>query len=286
MVAQAVAAPPGARATVEARTTVEARSAIEDRATLGMAEMGVAGLSENWLLKRLGDIHWRLIAQAMGQTRAVFADAAGRPVYAAFCGLDLRIDRPHRPRLGDALTIRSRIDAVSPARLASRHALFAADEPVGAATLISTFVAHGTPGRNRSVARATPLRTPLVPAAPAVEARATQDALAALAAAAPAAGVEHTLTPCPAQDFNAAGLLYFASFPALADRAEWALNRAAPGPLTRRTVVFLGNVETGEPVTVRFGHARPDGAPAAIALTGAQDRLIAVMRSERGPARA
>ena len=30
---------------------------------LGMAEMGFDGISEQWIMRRAGDLHWRLIAR-------------------------------------------------------------------------------------------------------------------------------------------------------------------------------------------------------------------------------
>jgi probable biosynthetic protein (TIGR04098 family) len=67
------------------------------------------------------------------------------------------------------------------------------------------------------------------------------------------------VTPCPYNDFNGAGLLYFASFQALADRAHghWGLHateRAAQGVVRERQMVFHGNVNPGE--ALRFGCAR------------------------------
>lgn len=52
---------------------------------LGTADCGWRGLSEGWLLRQLGDVHRTQIAPAMGQSLAVFRDASGAPVCAAFC---------------------------------------------------------------------------------------------------------------------------------------------------------------------------------------------------------
>jgi len=58
------------------------------------------------------------------------------------------------------------------------------------------------------------------------------------------------IDPCPGQDFNGADFLYFASFQAFVDRAEWAFFRpAAPFPTTRRRdIVYRGNIDPGERV--------------------------------------
>lgn len=59
-------------------------SGLSERHVLGMAEMGYRGLSEQWLKRRAGDLHWRLIARAMGQKEAVFTCCDGEPL---LCGL-------------------------------------------------------------------------------------------------------------------------------------------------------------------------------------------------------
>jgi probable biosynthetic protein (TIGR04098 family) len=55
------------------------------------------------------------------------------------------------------------------------------------------------------------------------------------------------LTPCPSLDFNAVGLLYFPSFSALAERAEWIATGEAK-PLLQRDMFYFGNLEAGESV--------------------------------------
>ena len=56
--------------------------------TLGMAELQPDGISEQWFLKLGGDIHWSLIAQAMGQKQAVFEDIYRRGLCCVLCDVD------------------------------------------------------------------------------------------------------------------------------------------------------------------------------------------------------
>jgi probable biosynthetic protein (TIGR04099 family) len=58
--------------------------------------------------------------------------------------------------------------------------------------------------------------------------------------------------PCPAQDFNGAEFLYFSSFQAFVDRAEWKFFRPANPRRTtrRRDIVYHGNVDPGEHIAV------------------------------------
>ena len=56
--------------------------------------------------------------------------------------------------------------------------------------------------------------------------------------------------PCPAQDFNGAGFLYFPSFSAFVDRTEWALFGHGARTTVARDVVYHGNIDVGETVVV------------------------------------
>ena len=230
---------------------------------LGMAECGWRGLSEGWLLRHLGDVHWRLIADALGQTEAVFEDDSGAPVYAAFCAISEQILHPGLARPGAVLSITSRLRRLSATRLISFHHLRAGDADLAEVTLISAFIRHGDTGGNAHILRAHPRGTLQLPLMEPGEDRGFVPEAAGLyrgfSAAAGPVGPDVDVTPCPTTDFNAAGLLYCANYPALVDRAEWALCPAAAQlPLICRKIVFLGNVDPGDPVLARVCPAAPD----------------------------
>ncbi|RGP38033.1 Pnap_2097 family protein [Pseudotabrizicola alkalilacus] len=260
-----------------------ARGDTLEQRRLGMAECGWRGLSEGWLLRHLGDVHWRQIADAMGQQAAVFHDTSGAPVYAAFCAISERIVRPERARPGAVLTIASRLRRLSPTRLISFHSLDIDGGSFADVTLITAFIRHGETGGNAQIRRAQPLGQLDLPM---MEAGA-DDGFVEVAARlyrekvvdTPAPMVD--VTPCPITEFNAAGLLYCANYPALADRAEWALWPAqAQGLLTMRKIVYLGNVDAGAPVTARLWRdpQRPTRHNVSLASQG---RVIARIITEK-----
>ncbi|TPE51778.1 hypothetical protein FJM51_08320 [Amaricoccus solimangrovi] len=241
-----------------------------------MAEMGFAGLSEPWLMRRAGDLHWRLIARAMGQSEALFTCARGEPLYAAFCATRLTIERPGLPRLGGALSMSGRLHRVGRGRYGSVIELFAAGAPVGRVELVTAFVGRGPEGGNRTLVRRAP-RVLAVPAGadPALDALARDAARGARAfRAAPDDGAGRWFLPCPALDFNAAGLLYFPSFAALADRAAFEAGHRA-GPVRRRAVCHLGNVEPGERLRVTRARRRQGWLDA---IRGEDGRPLALLR--------
>ena len=244
---------------------------------LGMAECGWRGLSEGWLLRHLGDVHWSQIAQAMGQPVAVFRDEEGAPVYAAFCAIGVDIMHPLAAQPGVVLTIASRLQRLSATRLISFHDLSVDGAAFGKVKMITTFVRHDPTGRNAQIQKVQPRGVLTVPMMdPGADAGLVDEATRlARQTMACEPGLEADVTPCPTTDFNAAGLLYCVSYPALADRAEWSLSRAsAKGFLIRRRIVFLGNVDAAEPVTARLWRDTSQAGHHHIALS-CRDRLIA-----------
>lgn len=264
-----------------ARRAPEAESLGESHA-LGMAEMGFDGLSEQWVMRRAGDLHWRLIARGMGQAEAAFTCADGAPLYAAFRASRLRFSHPERPRLGARLDLVTRLFRVGRGRLGSLTEIRVDDLPAGEIALVSVFVGRSSDGGNRALVRRAP-RILAVPSAtsPVLEelcARATRAAGLARAGCFAVRGEEPALIqlPTPSVDFNAAGLLYFPSFAALADRALFAAGHRAEGRLRAREVSYLGNVEPGEPVSIR-PRDRRDGH--LVRVDGADGRPLAILRT-------
>jgi probable biosynthetic protein (TIGR04098 family) len=51
---------------------------------LGMPQLGPVGLSENWLLRHFGDVHWGLICKGLGTPSVAIANAQGERLYASF----------------------------------------------------------------------------------------------------------------------------------------------------------------------------------------------------------
>ncbi|MCJ8142536.1 hypothetical protein MKI84_06365 [Ancylobacter sp. A5.8] len=230
---------------------------------LGMPHLSLGGLSETWLMKELGHRHWQMLASLAGRAVPDFRDADGAPVYAAFCAASLCDAALDTLSEHDRLTIASSLVRASRTQFVSRHELTSSGRPVGRMELCSVFVKRAVPGRNRSAAR---LSLDLFPEPARVEPADTA-ALAArmragnwdrhfgfLRADADAAVPTRRLVirPCPRQDFNGAEFLYFASFQALVDRAEWELlgEAAQAMPTLARDIVFYGNIEIGERIAI------------------------------------
>src|SRR5262249_52813552 len=84
-IVQALSAPAAA-----GQAHAPAPAATERRAyNLNMPQMALGGLSESWLFKELGDVHWSLIASGLGGPSHALQDATGERLYATFTRFEL-----------------------------------------------------------------------------------------------------------------------------------------------------------------------------------------------------
>ncbi|MEM1128985.1 MAG: Pnap_2097 family protein [Pseudomonadota bacterium] len=254
----------------------ETRSGLTTDLDLAMGQLGPQGIAEQWLLRECGDRHWAMLAAAMGQDRAEFADAQGRPVYAAFCATSLKLTAPPGPLLCARASLRSDIYGLGALQAGSVHELRVPSGLVARLEMISTFVSRDGSGSNRRILRNGPVRSAdLPPATPVLV-----DLAARARAVARAARQETThgprlleVTPSPALDFNAVGLLYFPSFSRLAEEAEWAAGLAG-APLVDRDVVYLGNIDIGESLAL-------EAAEGGLTVRRGDGRAVARVRTRR-----
>jgi probable biosynthetic protein (TIGR04099 family) len=248
---------------------VPSLSPLPDVIVLGMPHLSLGGLSETWLLKECGHRHWFQLADAADLARPDFRDEAGEPIYAAFLAVSVRDAALDAVSEHDELVIASQLARISRTQFTSTHRLSVRARPIGEVVMTSTFVKRIQKGRNHSIARVE------VPNLASLKAEPSANAFAAEAAELRAnrwgmhLGFERSraavidrfvIDPCPGQDFNGAEFLYFASFQAFVDRAEWAFFRPAPPfPTTRRRdIIYRGNIDPGEQVVATLLQVRQE----------------------------
>lgn len=242
------------------------------RYILGMPHLCPNGLSENWLWKELGHRHWNLIARGIGRAAAGFGRGSGQPTYAAFRRIALRGGDLGAVGENDMLDVHSTLTHLSGTRVESRHVVACSDKLMADVDMTSVFVQRQSSGVNRSIVRVrieTPHRTLssssgksaawLSPTkgSPALEAGNDEREIGAV-----------VIEPCPQLDFNGAGLLYFSSFIAAVERAEWSLLGKGKRLSTtiERRAMFHSNIEVGDDLVVRI--------LAAQGMAGLQHRSI------------
>jgi probable biosynthetic protein (TIGR04099 family) len=233
--------------------------------TAGMPELAFAGLSEHWLLKECGQRHWQGIAQAHGLALPRFHDLSGRPAYAAFTAISLTSARLDRIGEHQRFDIAGDISPAGRSQYISNHMVTTGGQRCVSLRMLSAFVQRLDQGNNQSVARATIKGS--VPTSPGTDEINPGGALLETArqfrrrqqdrAELPPPGADKDkqlrLSPCPNLDFNGASFMYFASFQAMVERAEWAWFQRGDLPqLEERQMFFHGNVNVGDDVIVRL----------------------------------
>ncbi|SAK95221.1 hypothetical protein AWB75_06896 [Caballeronia catudaia] len=241
----------------------------DDLYRAGMPQLNFAGLSENWLLKECGDRHWDALAR---ETASDFISDEGSRAYAAFTSIRLRAHGIHDVRENDTLRIRTELSRIGPVRHLSEHRVNGADATQATLSMMSTFVQRTEARNNRSVARASfaNLKGEIAPMSPIIAGM--QEAARTLRLRESAASIDgialhdanHAsveFLPCPYNDFNGADFLYFASFQAFVDRAEWQIWRLAETPaLVSRELHYHGNINVGDALRLTFRRAFVDDA--------------------------
>jgi len=248
------AATPGHLFRLAARTTragsaPEASSfSIAETVELAMPQMALGGLSESWLLKMLGDLHWRLIAAALGTRSSDIRDGLGNRLYPAFTRVRYVASQPLAAFAeGEALSFRASLSRFGGSLYFSAVSASGARGRAISADLMSSFTLRGASGRNIDLLRGQPAlpppaRVPVLGEMPVVGAeygrrRAEKDA------ARPVLD-RSRYELLPQYDINGVGLLYYAAYPLIADicqmrrspqGAGWA---SATSPLARDAYYF------------------------------------------------
>ncbi|MET9659121.1 beta-ketoacyl synthase N-terminal-like domain-containing protein [Streptomyces sp. NPDC006510] len=232
---------------------------------LGLPALSVGGLSENWLLREAGDLHWSLIGGHFGLPVAELADGDGARLLPAFTRArlaaadSLRFFTEHDE--GELTGTLAKLDEhtfVSDIR-------FATPATSVEVRLLTSFVRRGSgnwlvPGTPRHEGR-----TPVADANE--EHRDFQNEFRALTQPEPGSATglyTDTYELNPFADANAAGLLYFASYPHINDRGErkyvqslapdgeWAVDAVT----VSRDIVYLGNCDLADAVRYRLDACR------------------------------
>jgi probable biosynthetic protein (TIGR04098 family) len=267
---------------------------------LGMPHLALSGLSEGWLLRECGARHWSAIGARLGVRPGDLRDGAGHRLYPSFLATRLEGDPLAAFAEGDIVEITTHLWPLSPSRSITRHLLTAFRSGATVTVeMVSALLKRERARDNASLREADAPRwdaradtgiravpSELLAADKAIRNRARGAGGEADAGDDPGA-CRHRFRyrPLPASDFNGAGLLYFASYHAIVDRAEWDWRpgaEAAAWTTARRDTFFFANVNPGDEVEVVLAIAPPangavrhrarlsrvsDGRPIAEAIT-------------------
>ncbi|PKR53858.1 Pnap_2097 family protein [Thalassospira marina] len=227
---------------------------------LGMPHLALKGLSEAWVLKELGHLHWTLLARMAKRKFPDFQDAAGNVVYAAFRSVEVEGARFGLACENDILRITSTQCRISRTQIQSRHTLTINNEDddagivIGVVTMVSVFVHRTNHTSNRSIARVEVQGLPPITGHQLAPRHNWFDDNNLFTATEGNNRQVQSFLPCPSQDFNGAGFLYFANFSAFVDRAELNLDPtfSRQAVTSQRHIKYHSNVDPGEPIRVEI----------------------------------
>lgn len=188
------------------------------RYSLGMPQMALSGLSESWLFKEVGDVHWAMISAFLGSPTSGITDDLGDRLYATFTRFQLSLDPALSAFKENALlNIESRLERFGAGFYFGTHDIESGNVR-GRVRTMSTFAKYGERGKNTSLMKGSPaLQHP--------EHIAALDAFPDFGteyrnrrAADPAEAIFETeYEILPPHDINGVGLLYFAAYPTIFD---------------------------------------------------------------------
>lgn len=246
------------------------------RFSVNMPQMAMAGLSESWLFKELGDMHWSMINSGLGSTSASLKDGNGNRLYATFTRIRYALGQPlsaiGENSLLDLQGKMSRFGAgtfISDIVLGHAHA-------AGEARLMSNFSRRGE-SNNTSLLKGQPTIPPDCPipeiALPPFVLEYRDRRVARLEA--PLFECEYEIIPF--HDINGVGLLYFASYPIISDicSLKYAADIAKRSTLSR-DIYYYANADIDDRLIFRVHKSEltPSGLAIETSLSRKSDGLL------------
>jgi len=255
---------------------------------LNMPQMAMGGLSESWLFREMGDIHWALITEGLGEPSSMLADANGARLYPTFTRISFRSTVPLTGyRENDLLEASGSIARYGASYFFSDIRLEAGDRHIEA-RLMSTFTKRAAEESNAALLKGQPVIRPDCPIAVLDE----QPAFAAAfrehrAANERPADFETDYTLQPNYDLNGVRLLYFAAYPMIADLCE---ARAHPDPVEwhmdrsviARDIFYAANCDLHDRIHYRRHLAEPMRTEASLSRRS-DNKLMSFVRTEAQP---
>ena len=185
---------------------------------VNMPQMALSGLSEPWLFKELGDLHWSVLTRGLRTPSAAVADSEGHRLYATFTRIRFSADQPLTDiSENDRLALDLDMERFGAGMFFSTARLEGATGSAEA-RIMTSFSKFGEAGSNTSLLKGQPVipdncEIPGLPALPDF----AQEYRAQRAAELPAAIFESEYDILPPHDINGVGLLYFAAYPTIID---------------------------------------------------------------------
>lgn len=218
---------------------------------INMPQMAMSGLSESWLLKELGDMHWNMITDGLGSPSSELVDGSGSRLYATFTRISFTIKPLSSYAENTPLILRkSACSRYGGGIYFSEIDISPGD---GRVQLMSSFTKRGEGGSNLSLQKGQPTipescQIPCLTDYPlfAEEYRARKGKVPAE----PIFEIEYEIVP--QHDINGVGLLYFAAYPMISDICLAKHINTRNLSTVRRDIFYFGNCDENETLVFRL----------------------------------
>jgi probable biosynthetic protein (TIGR04098 family) len=226
------------------------------RYALNMPQMALGGLSESWLFKELGDMHWNMLTKGLGHPSHLLRDESGQRVYATFTRFQLNSTCPFTAYgENECVELDASMSRYGAGICFSEATVKGATDSVQA-MLMSTFSRFGPAASNTSLLKGVPdipsdCPIPTLPELPEFgrDYRACREQPLAPAI------FECEYDIIPSHDINGVGLLYFAAYPTINDicTMRYAGRSSATAFSTiHRDVFYFGNSDPDDTLIYRL----------------------------------
>jgi probable biosynthetic protein (TIGR04098 family) len=219
-------------------------AAAERRAfSINMPHMAMGGLSESWLLKELGDMHWGMITTGLGSQSSALRDGSGNRLYATFTRISYSLQRELK-----AIAENTRLDLLGTisrfgAGTFISHVSIVHNLAAGEARLMSNFSRRGET-TNNSLLKGQPIIPNDCPIPEVALPEFMLEYRDRRAVKPDHALFESEYEVIPFHDVNGVGLLYFASYPIISDICSLRYSRGfAQRSTISRDIYYFANAD-------------------------------------------
>ena len=230
---------------------------------LNMPQMALGSLSEAWLFRELGDIHWTMISRGLRAASSELCDANGDRLYATFTRLRLTCtDSLKAFRENDHVAAHGSISRFG-AGVFFGEIVFGEGAQRIDVRLMSSFTKRSSSSSNMSLLKGQPRVPDDSPITVLAELPPfAQEYRQLRAAERKPALFAHEYQILPYHDINGVGLLYFAAYPTINDLCELQYFSDDPNWCMRSSTVsrdihYYGNCDLNDRVLYRI-HDRED----------------------------
>ncbi|WP_454647100.1 Pnap_2097 family protein [Bradyrhizobium liaoningense] len=222
--------------------------------SINMPQMAIGGLSESWLFKELGDLHWNMITSGLEASSSTICDGSGDRLYATFTRISLSMRDPLRT-IGEnsRLTMSGAMTRTGAGIFTSQVGLNDLTGPIGNAVLMSSFSKRE--GRaNTSLLKGQPTIPTECPIPEVEPTTFAKEYRVRRSSPVPAPIFECEYQLIPFYDINGVGLLYFAAYPIINDicATRYREDIAAGYSTTERDIYYFNNANPDETILFRI----------------------------------